>query len=185
VETNPSFASIASPLERVIAAHFGVQLGGFRGELSFVIPNSMVEPIRALLDNGLLTGHSETDRRWRDRLVENLLGVDLELRGTLVETVVPVRRILTMKPGDVIPIDIPRQLPVDLEGTTLFRGALGAARGRNALKITQVLRGDGDGESVPWAANPPEPGVDPGLPEGGASPGRPGERSKGGFAARA
>jgi flagellar motor switch protein FliM len=181
VETNPLFASIASPLERVIAAHFTVQLGEFRGELSFVIPSSMVEPIRALLDNALFNGHPETDRRWRDKLVENLLCVDLELRGTLVETVVPLRRILTLRPGDVIPIDIPRQLPVDLEGTTLFRGALGAAKGRNALKITQVLLKAGDGESVPGAGL--ESGTGVALPEGGASTAQSANRSKTGFAA--
>jgi len=178
VETNPLFASIASPLERVIAARFAVQLGALKGELSLVIPFSMIEPIRALLDNGLLSEHSDVDRRWRDRLIESLLGVSLELRGTLVETVLPVRRILTMKPGEVIPIDLPQQLPVDLEGTVLFRGALGAARGRNALKITQVLRKDG--EPAPAMAAP-GPGARPSAEGSGLA--SPGGRPQGGFAA--
>jgi flagellar motor switch protein FliM len=180
VETNPLFASIASPLERIIAARFAVQLGGLKGELSFVIPYSMIEPIRALLDNGLLSEHSDMDRRWRDRLIENLLGVSLELRGTLVETVVPVRRILTMKPGDVIPIDIPKQLPIDLEGATLFRGALGGARGRKALKITQVLRKDGEPAAAPGA---PGPGAGSRGPADDASAAPAGRRPQGGFAA--
>jgi flagellar motor switch protein FliM len=180
VETNPLFASIASPLERVIAARFAVQLAGLKGELSFVIPYSMIEPIRALLDNGFLSEHSDADRRWRDRLIENLLGVSLDLRGTLVETVLPVRRILTMKPGDIVPIDIPKQIPVDLEGAVLFRGALGAARGRNALKITQVLRKDG--EPAPAAGAPgPRVGARPGGEGAAAAP--PGVRPQGGFAA--
>lgn len=180
VETNPLFASIASPLERVIAARFAVQLGALKGELSLVIPYSMIEPIRALLDNGLLNEHSDVDRRWRERLIENLLGVNLELRGTLVETVLPVRRILTMKAGEVIPIDIPRQLPVDLEGAVLFRGALGAARGRNALKITQVLRRDGE---VAATAQTSDPAGRPGAEGPAVAP--PGARVQGGFTARA
>ena len=180
VETNPLFASIASPLERVIAARFSVQLGGLKGELSFVIPYSMIEPIRALLDNGLLSEHSDLDRRWRQRLIENLLGVNLELRGTLVETALPLRRILTLRPGDIIPIDIPKQLPVDLEGAVLFRGALGATRGRNALKITQVLLKDG--EPAP-SAGTPGPGVGTRPSDGGAVAAAPGTRPQGGFAA--
>jgi flagellar motor switch protein FliM len=143
VETNPLFASIASPPERVIAARFGIRFGSLQDELSFVIPYSMVEPIKAILDNGLLTGQ-DVDLRWRDKLIENLLNVTLEIRGTLAETTVPVRRILTMKSGDVIPINLPKQLPVDLEGTPAYRGALGSARGRNAVKITQVLRKDSE-----------------------------------------
>jgi flagellar motor switch protein FliM len=180
VETNPLFANIASPLERVIAARFAVQLGGLKGELSFVIPNTMIEPIRALLDNGLLAEHSDLDSRWRRGLIENLLGVTLELRGTLVEAVLPVRRILTMKPGDIIPIDIPGQLPVDLEGEVLFRGALGAARGRNALKITQVLRKDD--EPTPTAGGPSPAGAAR-RTGAGAADASPGSRPQGGFAA--
>ncbi len=178
VETNPLFASIASPPERVIAARFGVRLGTLQGELSFVIPYAMVEPIKSLLDNGLLTEHSEVDRRWREKLVENLLNVTLELRGTLVETVVPVRRILTLKSGDVIPIDLPKQLPVDLEGSPAFRGALGFARGRNAVKITQVLRREGESAPPVGTASPGARGADA-SPLAGAA----GRKPQGGFAA--
>jgi flagellar motor switch protein FliM len=182
VETNPLFASIASPPERVIAARFGIRLGSLEGELSFVIPYSMVEPIKALLDNGMLTGHSDVDLRWRDKLVENLLNVPLELRGTLVETIVPVRRILTMKTGDVIPIDIPKQLPIDLEGSPTFRGALGSARGRNAVKITQVLRKDGESSPEGGPAS-----LGSGARGAGDAPvtGSTGRRQKGGIAAYA
>ena len=181
VETNPLFASIASPPERVIAACFGIRLGSLQGELSFVIPYSMVEPIKALLDNGMLTGHSDVDLRWREKLTENLLNVCLELRGTLVEKVLPVRRILTMKTGDVIPIDLPKQLPVDLEGAPTFRGALGSARGRNAVKITQVLRRDG--EPAPVVGTAPGSGSrgNDGTPVAGPTE----LRQQGGFAAYA
>ncbi len=138
VETNPLFASIASSPERVIAARFDIRLGKLQGELSFVVPYAMVEPIKALLDNGLVSEHGDVDRRWRECLLEGLQTVPLELRGTLVELAIPLRRILTLKPGDVIPIDIPGQLPIDVEGEPTFRGALGVARGRKAVKITQV-----------------------------------------------
>lgn len=144
IETNPLFASIASPPERVIAARFGVRLGSMQSQLTFVIPYAMVEPIKALLDNGLLSEHSDIDRRWRESLIESLQNVPLELRGTLVETVIPIRAILTMRPGDVIPIDIPKQLAVDLEGAPAFRGALGFAKGKKAVKITQTLAKDGE-----------------------------------------
>ncbi|AGA89147.1 flagellar motor switch protein FliM [Thioflavicoccus mobilis 8321] len=139
VETNPLFASIASPPERVIEARFDIQLGTRRESLSHVIPYAMVEPIKALLDNGRISEHADADRRWRESLVEGLQDVTLELRGTLVEVVVPVRRILTMRPGDVLPIDIPKQLPLELERTPVFRGALGFARGKKAVKITEAL----------------------------------------------
>jgi len=153
VETNPLFASIANPPERVIEARFGIQIGTLREELAFVIPYSMVEPVKALLDNGRISEHSDIDRRWREGLIEGLQDVALELRGTLVEAVVPVRRILTMKPGDVLPIDIPKQLPVDLEGTPVFRGALGFAKGKKAVQVTEVLCDRTDGIDASNAAS--------------------------------
>ncbi|MEY6431914.1 flagellar motor switch protein FliM [Thioalkalicoccus limnaeus] len=152
-ETNPLFANVASPGDRVIAARFGIRLGEVKEELSFAIPHSMVEPLRAQLDNSLSGEHSDQERRWRENLVENLLNVPLELRGTLVETVMPVRRILTMKPGDVIPVEIPERLPVDLEGTTVFTGELGAARGRNVVTITQVLHQEAEPKRSASAAS--------------------------------
>jgi flagellar motor switch protein FliM len=179
VETNPLFATIASPPDRMIVGRFAIRLGGASAELSFVIPYAMIEPIRDLLDNGMLSEHSDVDRRWRESLIRSLQDVCLELRGILVETVVPVRRVLAMKPGDVIPIDLPKQLPLLLEQSPAFRGALGSARGRNAVKITQVLRHD------------PEPLSRPGLPDGPPEQAAAGAAASvlhakgGGFAARA
>lgn len=181
IETNPLFASIASPPERVIAAQFEIRLGSVQGELSFVIPYSMVEPIKTLLDNGMLTGHADVDLNWRNKLIENLLNVSLEIRGTLVETILPVRRILTMKAGDVIPVDLPKQLPVDLEGTPTYRGALGSSRGRNAVKITQVLPRDGTSDPGAGTANHGGGARGVGTPTAGPT----GPRPPGGFAAYA
>lgn len=141
VESNPLFASIAGPADRVILGRFAINLGTTGGELHFVIPYSMIEPIKDLLDTGMLSEHSDLDRHWRENVTETLHEVNLEVKGTLIEAVLPIRKILSLRPGDVIPIDLPDTVPLYLEGALAFRGTFGVARGRNAVKITvQELR---------------------------------------------
>jgi flagellar motor switch protein FliM len=55
----------------------------------------------------------------------------------MVEAELSLRDILQLKPGDVVAVDLPGEVSVQVEGTPLFRGAFGVARGRNSIKVTQ------------------------------------------------
>lgn len=135
-ETNPHFISIASPTETVVVGRFLVQFGSQGGELHVVIPYSMIQPIREMLDAGTCSDRADSNARWSDHLGDGLQAVSVELKGTIVETELPLRDVLQLKPGDVIAVDIPSEVSLYVEGSPMFRGAFGVARGHNAIRIT-------------------------------------------------
>jgi flagellar motor switch protein FliM len=136
-ETNPHFMNIASPTETVIVGRFLVQFGSHGGEFHVVIPYAMIEPIRELLDAGTCSDRADSHSRWSDYLGEGLQAVSPDLRGTIVETELPLREVLQLKAGDVIAVDIPSEVSLYVEGAPMFGGTFGVSRGRNAIKITR------------------------------------------------
>lgn len=49
-----------------------------------------------------------------------------------------VRQLVALKVGDVLPIDVQKNIPLVVEGLSLFEGEFGHHQGRNAVKITRV-----------------------------------------------
>ncbi|MGA7981339.1 MAG: flagellar motor switch protein FliM [Chromatiaceae bacterium] len=136
-ETNPHFINIASPTETVLLARFLIHFGAQSGELHAVVPYSMIEPIREMLDAGMCSDRADSAGHWGDHLTGSLQAVSVELKATMVEAELSLRDILQLKPGDVVAVDLPGEVSVQVEGTPLFRGAFGVARGRNSIKVTQ------------------------------------------------
>ncbi len=138
-EVNPQFANIVSPTEVVVVNTFHVELDGGGGDLHVTMPYSMVEPIRDLLDAGIQSDRSEKDERWTIALREEIKGAEIELSSVLTETTVSLREILNMKPGDVIPIELPKKVTVLAEDIPVFRGRYGVSRGNMAVKVLEQV----------------------------------------------
>jgi len=51
-----------------------------------------------------------------------------------------LQQIVDLKPGDIIPIDMPSTVVLEAEEIPLFRGTLGVSRGNAAIKITEQVR---------------------------------------------
>ncbi|MCG8434364.1 MAG: flagellar motor switch protein FliM, partial [Gammaproteobacteria bacterium] len=58
-ETNPSFANIVTPSELVVVSRVYIELDGGGGELHIVMPYSMLEPIRELLEAGMQSDRAD------------------------------------------------------------------------------------------------------------------------------
>lgn len=139
-EMNPQFANIVSPVEAVIVSRFQIDLEGGGGEIHIVIPYSMIEPIRDLLDAGVQTDRIERDERWTSALREEMMDAELELSSTFVETRISIGDFVHLRPGDVIPIDLPDLVTVYAEDIPIFRASFGAATGNNAVRLVQPMR---------------------------------------------
>ena len=139
-EVNPLFANIVSPSEIVVVSRFHVELEGGGGDVHVTLPYSMIEPIRELLDAAAQTDRADRDERWTQSLRAQVPGAQVEISSTLTEATLSLRNLMGLKPGDVIPIDMPRVLDVCVEDVPVFRGTLGVSRGRNAIKISEVIR---------------------------------------------
>ncbi len=139
-EVNPHFANIVSPTEVVVVTTFRVELDGGGGDFHVSMPYAMLEPIRDLLDAGLQSDRTEVDERWMIALREEIQVAEIELSSTLVETQITLGELMRLKPGDVIPIELPDTVTLRAENIPVLRGTYGVSHGNKALKIRDRVR---------------------------------------------
>ncbi len=139
-EMNPQFANIVSPTETVVVSRFHVELDGGAGDIHFTMPYSTIEPIRDRLDAGVQSDRVEHDERWSGTLHQEILEAEIEVNGVLVKTQITIGDFLHLRPGDVLPIELPDQAVLYAEGVPCFRGRLGTLGGNNAVSISHSLQ---------------------------------------------
>ncbi|WP_341707124.1 flagellar motor switch protein FliM [Halopseudomonas sp.] len=138
-EVNPALANIVSPSEVVVVSTFHVELDGGGGDLHVTMPYSMIEPLREVLDSGLQSDVDEHDERWVRALREEVTGVKVPLNATVVRTQLKLRDLLSMQPGDVIPVEMPEHMVLCANGVPTFKSKLGSVKGNLALQILGPL----------------------------------------------
>jgi flagellar motor switch protein FliM len=136
-EINPHFATIVSPSELVVVSSFRIDLEGGGGELHVVMPYSMLEPIRDVLDSGMQSDRMDRDERFTQTLREEIEEAEVEIVPVLGRALLTVGRLVDLKPGDVIPCDFDGHVTLIAEGVPVVRGNYGASRGQQAIKVTQ------------------------------------------------
>ena len=134
-EVNPALANIVSPSEVVVVSTFHIELDGGGGDLHVTMPYSMIEPIREMLDAGFQSDVDDQDERWSKAIREDILDVKVPLHSTVVRRQLKLRDILNMKPGDIIPVDMPETMLLRANGVPTFKVKLGANHGNLALQI--------------------------------------------------
>jgi flagellar motor switch protein FliM len=142
-EINPNFAGIVTPSEVVVICPFQIDLDGGGGTLHIVLPYSMIEPLREVLDSGVQADRAEQDERWLVSLKEGLQDAEVELTTVLGGGSVPLQRLVDLKVGDVLPCDFSGKATVLAEGVPLFRGAFGVSRGQQCVRYEQKVRRPG------------------------------------------
>ncbi len=139
-EVNPSMANIVGPTEVIIVSSFHIELDGGGGDFHVVMPYSMVEPIRELLDAGIQSDKMDTDVRWSKALQEEVMDVEVKLMAKLLETKLSLRDMMELQAGDVIPVKMPESCTVFIEDLPTFRAKMGQANDNIAIKITEKLK---------------------------------------------
>ncbi len=102
-EVNPTMANIVSPTEVIVVSSFHIEVDGGGGDFHVVMPYSMVEPIRELLDAGVQSDKMDTDVRWSKALRDEIMDVPVNIRAKLMDVDLSLRDLMELRPGDVIP----------------------------------------------------------------------------------
>lgn len=163
-EVNPHFANIVSPREYVVVSRFHVELDGGGGEIHVTLPYSMLEPIRELLDAGMQSDRVDNDGSWKFSLQEQLRSAEVTLSSVLVEKRISLRELTRLKVGDILPIELPKTVPLCVEHVPVFVGEFGTSNGNNAVKIISDRPPGARPDSAPFSADtsalaPPAPGT--------------------------
>jgi flagellar motor switch protein FliM len=138
-EVNPAMANIVGPSEAVVISTFHIELDGGGGDLHVTMPYSMIEPIREMLDAGFQSDLDDQDERWINALKEDVLDVSVPLTTTVAQRQLPLRDILHMRPGDVIPVEMPESLIMRANGVPSFKVKLGSHKGNLALQVIEPI----------------------------------------------
>ncbi|MGF1874753.1 flagellar motor switch protein FliM [Photobacterium frigidiphilum] len=139
-EVNPTMANIVSPTEVIVVSSFHIEVDGGGGDFHVVMPYSMVEPIRELLDAGVQSDKMDKDVRWSMALREEIMDVPVNLRAKLLDVDLSLRDLMELQVGDIIPIDVPESATVFVEDLPTYRAKMGKSGDNIALKITQKLK---------------------------------------------
>ncbi len=142
-EINPNFANIVTPSEVVVICPFQIQLEGGSGAMHVVLPYSMIEPLREVLDSGVQSDRAEQDERWLAALKDCLQDAEVELSTVLGGGTISLQQLVRMQPGDVLPCDFTGKATVSADGVPLFRGAFGVSRGQQCVRYEQRIRRPG------------------------------------------
>ncbi|MDH4190797.1 MAG: flagellar motor switch protein FliM [Betaproteobacteria bacterium] len=139
-EMHTQFANIATPSEIVVATSFSIELGNnIGGDIHICIPYATIEPIRDILYSPMQGDNTEPDRRWMRMLAKQVQIAEVDLRATLAEIPATVGQLLSMKPGDVIGIDLDEHVVADVDGVPIFECRYGTLNGQYALQVDRVL----------------------------------------------
>jgi flagellar motor switch protein FliM len=82
----------------------------------------------------------DTDMRWSKALRDEIMDVPVELSTKFIEVKLSLQKIMDLKAGDIIPIEMPDHITVLVENLPSFRAKLGRSRDNLALKIESKIK---------------------------------------------
>lgn len=93
------------------------------------------EPVAEARDNPGI------DPVWAATLNKALRGVRLPVRSVLARPEISLVKLLSLEVGDIIPLTIPRNVPVTVAGRNFASGSIGEANSNAAILIDQIEEG--------------------------------------------
>ncbi len=151
-EVNPQFANIATPNEVVVVTTFEVEFTGVGGSIHICMPYAMIEPIRELLYSTMQGDHVIADKRWLHMLAKQIQSADIELTAILGHANVTLDDVLKMRNDDIIPLDVPENVNVMVDGVPVMECKSGISNAHYALKVEKMLATE-TGEAINGGKN--------------------------------
>lgn len=138
-EMNPQFANVATPNEIVVVTTFEIEFNGVGGSIHILMPYSMIEPIREQLYSTMQGDHMVSDKRWLHLLSRQIQSAEVEIAAILGHSEVTVSQILTMRSGDVIPLEVPELIQAVVHDVPVMECKYGIFNGQYSLKVEKML----------------------------------------------
>lgn len=135
-EENMQFAQFIDGEDMVVVCSFVVQLPGTDpSSFDVIYPLQTLKPIATQLRSRMQSDFMDDDHSWRDRLERAILEIPLSVTARLCEPEIPLRQLMQLRAGDVVPVTLSETVDVMVEGHRLFTGQAGNLNGQSALRI--------------------------------------------------
>lgn len=139
-EMQVKFANItSSPNEIVVNSTFHLEVGNLNSDFQICMPYSMIEPLREQLSGPLTDSHPEEEYQWGQRMAGEIKQSQVELIADFVEVSSTVGRVMSLKKGDVLPIELPEIVTARVDGVPVMRCEYGSQRGQRALRVSELI----------------------------------------------
>ncbi len=135
LETNPRQMNLGASREPILALRFTVEFGEQTGRIDWLLPESLLAPIREILASDDGSQQSRKHDAWAPMLSAALQDAEVETRAIFAQAKISLGELVRLAPGDIIPIDAPEHAILLAGDVPLYHGRFGVSQGRNALKI--------------------------------------------------
>ncbi len=140
-ETNQAFAIIAHSDEQVAIVSFDIEIAGVAARpLQLIYPMSSLRQVERELAVGTKDEARDTDFLWRGRLRQALGQVRVSARTVLARPEMKMGDVLRLSVGDIIPVNIPAQVPLFVGNRELALGIVGDHDGTAAIRIERITK---------------------------------------------
>jgi flagellar motor switch protein FliM len=124
--------------EAIAVQPFTVEGGAIKpAVISLVLCSETVRTLSECDDRDIAS-NKPGDAAWAGRMRAAAMRVRLPARTILTRSDISFQRLLTLAPGDVLPLQVPTQIPFVVAGHIFAHGSLGEANGRAALLIEKM-----------------------------------------------
>ena len=140
-EQNPQFAAFVESSDLIIVCSFVMQLPKV-DSMSFdiVYPLQTLKPVSSLLRSRVQSDVVETILSWRDKLEKAVLEVPLKVQSNLSEPVVSMSKLLRIKEGDTLNINVDDTVDFYVSNQKYFKAEMGEVKGNASVKLTKRLK---------------------------------------------
>lgn len=146
IETNARVMQSIPPDEVVILVVLEMEIKDVKNTMTFCIPAINLESIMAKFGDRWSRGTKKLDpkkeKERRVSLLEAIKDSELKIDAVLCETKLDLFDVLTMQPGDVIPLNMPidSNVTVKIGSNIWFDGKLGIKNKKKAVKIDNIFK---------------------------------------------
>jgi flagellar motor switch protein FliM len=139
-EINPQFVGVVPPSDVIIATTLEVEFESASGTIMIVVPYSTIEPIKQKLSSSFQTDNDMADSIWTQAMNEHIKQTSAGIIVKLGEAEMTVGDLITLEPGDIIPLnqEASGEVSVEIQGVEKMKCLIGVHKGNRAIQITQV-----------------------------------------------
>lgn len=139
-EIQARFANITnSPNEIIVNTTFHIEVGNLNSYFQICMPYSMIEPLRELLINPIADTRDAGDQAWTQRIAGEIRHSEVEMVAGFVTVPSRIARVMALKKGDVLPIDLPEAVTARVDGVPVLECEYGSREGQRALRVLRVI----------------------------------------------
>lgn len=142
VTADPAKLAAVRADDELFVQHFTLRGAPFEGRtISCAYP---VAALRSVAGDELLPeaqSHGSGDPAWSGALDKALRDVRMPVRSVLARPEISLVKLLALEVGDIIPLAMPRHVPVTVAGRSFALGSIGEANGNAAIMIEHIEKG--------------------------------------------